>query len=142
MSNDKILKRKDLIYPALCYQLIGVLFEIYNELGYGHKEIIYQKAMANLLKKMGISFKEQIYNPITFKGDNIGKNYFDFLIEDKIIVELKRGNYFHKAHIEQVYQYLVSSNLKLGLLVYFSPQKLHFKRIVNLLIIYSYIRNY
>ena len=56
----------------------------------------------------------------------------DFIIEDKIVLELKKGNRFVKAHIDQVYEYLVSNNLKLGILSYFAPRNLHYKRIVNL----------
>lgn len=59
-------------------------------------------------------------------------NFFDFLIEDKIVLELKKGDRFSKTHIDQVNQYLVSKNLKLGILAYFAPNKVHYKRIVNL----------
>ncbi|MBL8030554.1 MAG: GxxExxY protein [Candidatus Doudnabacteria bacterium] len=54
------------------------------------------------------------------------------MIEDKIVLELKKGDRFSKTHIDQVNQYLVSKNLKLGILAYFAPNKVHYKRIVNL----------
>ncbi|OFX40260.1 MAG: hypothetical protein A2X08_05760 [Bacteroidetes bacterium GWA2_32_17] len=129
---EPIIHRADLVYPELCYQIIGILFEVYNELGYGHAEKIYQKAVAIALKNAGLKFIEQKYYPLKFKGEKIGSGFFDFIIEDKIVLELKKGNRFVKAHIDQVYEYLVSNNLKLGILSYFAPRNLHYKRIVNL----------
>jgi GxxExxY protein len=120
------------IYSELSYKIIGALFEVYNTLGHGHPEKTYQRAVAVALKKAGLKFVEQLYVPVVFGGKVVGKNYFDFLIEDKIVLEIKRGDYFVKAHIEQVYQYLISKNLKLGILAYFAPRTVHIKRVVNL----------
>ncbi len=131
MEKPKIY-RADLVYPELCYQIIGILFEVYNQLGYGHSEKTYQKAVVVALKNAGLKFKEQAYYPLMFKGEKIKSEFFDFLIEDKIVLELKKGDKFVKAHIEQVYQYLVTSKLKLGILAYFAPRNLHYKRIVNI----------
>ena len=128
----KLLRREDLIYPELSYQLIGILFDVYNKLGYGHSEKVYQKAVAVALKNSNLKFKEQVYAPLKYENERIGSNYFDFLVENKVVIELKKGDRFIKAHIEQVYQYLKFFNFKLGLLVYFAPRNLHFKRIVNL----------
>jgi GxxExxY protein len=126
------LKRKDLVYPELSYKLIGCAFEVYNELGFGHAEKFYQKAMAIQLKKEGLKFKEQVYTPLKFKGELIGKQYFDFLVDDKIIVELKKNNNFSKGNIDQVKQYLITSKLQLALLINFSPSGIISKRIVNI----------
>jgi len=84
------------------------------------------------LKNAGYKFQEQVYSPIFYNGKRVGANYFDFLVEDKIILELKKGDVFAKLHIDQVYQYLVNENLKLGILVYFTPRKVHYKSIINL----------
>lgn len=54
----KFLRRKDLIYSELCYTIVGILFEVYNNLGPGHKEKFYQKAVAIALKDVELSFKE------------------------------------------------------------------------------------
>ncbi|MDP3143487.1 MAG: GxxExxY protein [Candidatus Omnitrophota bacterium] len=129
--NDN-LKRKDLVYPDLCYQIIGILFDVYNNLGYGRSEKVYQRAVALGLKDSGLEFKEQFYMPLIYKNKQIGSNRFDFLIADKMILEIKKGDRFVKSHIDQVYSYLVGSNLKLGILAYFAPRNIHFKRIVNL----------
>jgi len=131
-TKERILKKEDLIYPELSYQIIGVVFDVYNKLGYGHKESIYQKAIAVSLKNAKLPFKEQVYSPVMFGEVNIGKNYLDFLIDNRMVLEIKRGNYFHKSHIDQLHNYLIVNKLKLGILVYFTPNNVHFKRIVNI----------
>lgn len=127
-----MLKREDLVYPELSYQIIGILFDVYNKLGFGNSEKVYQRAVAIALKNAGLKFREQAYFPIKYQNERIGSNFLDFLIEDKIILEIKKGDRFVKNHIEQVYQYLVVGGLKLGILAYFAPRNVHFKRIVNI----------
>jgi len=121
-----------LIYPELSYKIIGILFDVYNNLGYGYQEKYYQEAVAIEFKKAKIYFREQVSLPINFKGDTIGRFFLDFLVEDKIVVEIKRYDKFHKADIQQVYAYLKHFNLKLGLLVSFTKEGVRFKRIINL----------
>lgn len=125
-------KREDLVYYDECYKIIGVVMDVYNELGYGYEEKTYQKATAMALKTAGFKFTEQLYAPVLFEKKVIGKNFFDFLIEGIIVLEIKKGDHFSNAHIKQVSQYLIAKKLKLGLLVYFAPRGIHYKRIVNL----------
>lgn len=134
---NRLLRRGDLVYPELSFQIIGVLFDVYNELGNGFDEKIYQRATAEGLRQQRLNFQEQVYVPLIYKGKNVGRNYFDFLIDNVIVLEIKKGDRFSKTHIDQVLQYLKTKNLKLGILAYFAPRKLHYKRIVS---IDSYIR--
>ena len=125
-------KRSDLVYPELSFQIIGVLFDVYNQLGYGLAEKTYQNAIALAFKNKNIQIQEQVYCPVEYLGKTVGRNYLDFLVEGIIVLEIKKGDRFAKSHIDQVYRYLVANNLKLGILAYFSPTKIHFKRIVNI----------
>lgn len=125
------LRKQDLVYPDLSYKINGCAYEVFNELGFGHQEKFYQRAMAVQFKKEGIIFKEQVYTPLKFKEEVIGKQYFDFLVEDKIIVELKKNAVFSKRNIDQVKQYLQTSKLQLALLINFSSTGVISKRIVN-----------
>jgi GxxExxY protein len=125
------LRRKDLIYPELSYRITGILFEVYNELGGGYHEKYYQKAISIALNRCNLPYKEQIHVPLKFKGINVG-NYLDFLIDDKIILEIKKGEKFTRKNIEQVYAYLKATNLKLGILANFTKTGLRFKRILNI----------
>jgi len=124
--------REDLVHKELCFKIVGILLEVYNTLGYGYAEKVYQKAIAAALKAAGLNFVEQLYMPVIFQGKVVGKNYFDFLIEGTVVLEIKKGDYFSNIHIKQVYQYLLSKNLELGILAYFAPRALKWKRIVNL----------
>jgi len=126
------LKRKDLIYPELSYQIVGILFEVYNQLGPGYPEKYYQKAISAELKRCNLSFREQVFTPLKLKGETIGRNYLDFLIEDRIILEIKKGTRFSGRNIEQVITYLKTAGLKLGIIANFGPKELKFKRIINL----------
>jgi len=124
--------RRDLVYPELSYKIVGLLYEVYNDLGYGYQEKYYEKAVAKALEQERLKYKEQLYVPFEFKNQKIGEYYLDFLVEDKIIVELKKGDKFSRKNIEQVYAYLKAKNLKLGILAQFSTNGLKFKRIVNI----------
>ena len=124
--------RKDLLYPELSYQVVGILFDVYNQLGHGYAEKTYQKAIAEALKQSKLRFKEQVFAPVSYRGTTVATNYFDFLIDNRLVLEIKKGDRFAKTHIDQLYQYLVNKKLKLGILAYFAPTKIHFKRIVNI----------
>jgi len=126
------LKRKDLVYPELSYQIVGMLFEVFRELGSGYQEKYYQKAIAKELKYCGIKYGEQVPVPLVYKGDKIGIYYLDFLIEDKIVLEIKKEKHFSRKNIEQVFGYLKSRGMKLGILANFTKDGLRFKRIVNI----------
>lgn len=123
---------KEVVYPELSYKIVGCAYEVYNSLGKGFPEKYYQEALAVELRSKGILFKEQVYYPLEFKNVLIGKNYLDFLVEQKIIVEIKRGDHFSKNHFDQLVRYIKTSNLKLGLLINFSNEGVQVKRILNI----------
>lgn len=127
-GNNKI----DLEYKELSYELVGILFEVYNELGYGYKEIYYEKAIKQCLDEKKISYKEQAPFVLSFHGKIIGRFYLDFLIENKIVLEIKKGNYFSKRNIQQINEYLKATKMRLAILANFTPNGVKFKRIVNI----------
>lgn len=124
--------QKNIIYADETYEIIGMMYDIYDEIGFGHKEDFYQKAAAEIFNKNKKKFKEQIRLKVKMGGKEIGEYILDFLYEDKIVIELKQGNGFSKRNINQIYSYLKATNLKLGLLVNFTRNGVKFKRIVNL----------
>lgn len=126
------VKKADLLYPELSYAIIGCAFDVFNELGFGHHEKYYQRAYSAILKENKIPFSEQLYFPLKFREKIIGKFYFDFLIDDKVIIELKKDNRFSKHHIDQVLSYLKVSNLKLAILINFTRDGVVSKRIINI----------
>lgn len=124
-------KRDDLIYPDESYKIVGILFDVYNELGSGHHEQYYQRATEAEFKSAGFAYKSQVYVPLLYRGKVVGREYFDFLVEDKIILEIKKGDRFSHKHIKQVSQYLKTSGYKLAILANFGNKGVTFKRIVN-----------
>ena len=128
---SKMIQKQDLIYPELSYKLVGLAYNVFNELGHGHLEKIYQKAYAKELKEAGIVFKEQAPYQVIYKEEVIGNNYLDFLIEEKVIIELKRSDFYSKKYIDQVSNYVKVSNLKLAILINFTTNGVRIKRIVN-----------
>ena len=130
MNNN--LHRADLIHPELSYKIVGILFDVFNELGYQYQEKYYQRAMGQAFKNLGIPFKEQVSSSIEFKGNFIGRYIYDFLIDNKIIIEIKRGDRFSVSDIRQLLAYLKREELALGILARFSSKGLKFKRIINL----------
>ena len=110
---------------------MGILFEVYNELGYGYKEKFYEKALTIALNEQKIKFKTQVPFDLKFKEKIIGRNYLDFLIEDKIVLEIKKGKHFSKGNLDQVKQYLRITNMQLAILANFTPDGIKYIRVLN-----------
>ena len=127
------IRKENIIYPNLSYKIVGILFNVYNELGYGYHEKYYQRAISRELSDSGIGFQEQVSASLIFNQKTIGRFFLDFLIEDKIILEIKKDSRFSKKHIDQVNNYLKAYNKKLALLVNFDRDGVKFKRLVNIL---------
>jgi GxxExxY protein len=124
--------RNDIIYADEVYEIVGMMYDVWNEIGFGHKENFYQKAVAEIFSKNKKNFKEQLRLRVQSSGKEIGEYILDFLYEDIIVIELKQGDVFSKRYINQIYSYLKATGLKLGLLVNFTRTGVKFKRIVNL----------
>ena len=120
------------LHPDEPYEIIGIMYEVWDKVGFGHKENFYQNAVKEIFKKKKKKFKEQLRLKVKMGEKELGEYILDFLYEDKIVVELKQGNNFSKRNINQVYAYLRATNLKLGLLINFTREGVKFKRIVNL----------
>ncbi|MCJ7826244.1 GxxExxY protein [Patescibacteria group bacterium] len=128
----RLIRKQDLLYPELSYLIIGCAFDVYNSLGSGYHEKYYQRALIEAFVEKGISFQTEISFPLQYKNKIVGRKRLDFLIDKKIVVELKKGNAFSKSHIDQVLEYLRTNNLKLGILINFGSPGVVFKRIINL----------
>jgi len=122
----------DLLYKELSYKLQGIFMEVRKNFGPGHKEIVYQNAVAEELIATGIEFEKErnikIYSPKT--GKIMGNYRVDFLIENKIIIELKAVDVIPKNFIDQIFSYLKNSEFELGYFVNFKSPKLYIKRTI------------
>lgn len=131
-TNLRKIQRGDLVYPELSYEILGCLFKTWTDTGSGHREKLYQKAVAVELKAKHIQFVEQFPIKLYQRETFIGIYYVDFLIEGKIVLELKVRDYFSSKDIQQVYSYLKGLNLQLGILAHFTTNGVKYKRVVNI----------
>ncbi len=132
MATENKLIRNDILYPELSYKIVGILFGVDNELGYGYQEKYYQKAISKKLQELNMPFKEQVLIKIISNTNEIGRYFLDFLIEDKIILEIKKTDKFLKSNIDQTYAYLKATGLELCILANFTKSGVQYKRIINL----------
>lgn len=131
-KNEKpVLRRQDIIHPELSYRISGVLFDVFKELGPGLQEKYYQRAIAQGLRGNNIMFREQVMVPLLYQEKDIGRYFLDFLIEGKIVLEIKRGDYFQKHTLQQIIAYLKTANKQLGLIANFTTNGVQIKRILN-----------
>lgn len=120
-----------IIYPDLSYKITGIIFKVQNELGKYLNEKQYDDAIENELKKSNLRYEREKDLPASFEGEQKGKNTVDFLIEEKIILEVKAKRIIEKEDYYQVKRYLKALNKKLGILVNFRDRYLKPRRILN-----------
>jgi GxxExxY protein len=125
------VKNPGLILPDLSYQIVGALYDVYNEIGFGHREYVYQRAVAEAFRDRRIDFIEQYAVPLVFHEKRIGDYRLDFLIDKKVILELKQGNKFLPTNIKQTLGYLKALDIRLGILANFTKDGVLFRRVVN-----------
>jgi len=125
MDTDK------LIHKELSYKIRGICIDTYKYLGYGFREKTYEKAIREKLKNVNMLFKEQLYAPIRVEKMRLSSQYLDFLIEDKIILEIKVGVYIKQIYFDQVEEYLKNNKKDLGILALFSSSGVKFSRVLN-----------
>ena len=121
-----------IIHKEESYKIVGAAFKVYNNLGHGFLEAVYQEALEIELQRQGIPYEREKVLKIQYDGVELKQTYkADFVCFDKIIVELKAVSALDDAHRSQVYNYLHATGHQLGLLLNFgSPDKLEHERIV------------
>ena len=121
----------------LSYQIRGAIFSVYNELGPGLLESIYQEALLMELTKQGLIVKREVPVPVYYDEQRLNLNYrLDLLVEDKVIIELKSVENLMPVHHKQVLTYLKITNLKLAILVNFNVAEITkgiFRKVNNLI---------
>lgn len=125
------LPQKDLIYKDLSYKIMGAVFDVHSSLGPGFSETVYEKALIEELKAKNISFVNQKVVKIIYKSKVIGIHKLDFIIEDKIVLEIKSQADLLPIHMAQTRSYLKAGGYKLGILVNFGKEKVEYIRILG-----------
>ena len=118
-------------YKDISEKSIGAAFEVHNFLGNGFQEVIYQRALAWEMRQRGLDFAREISQDIYYKNlsEPIGTRRADFVVEGKVLVELKAIIRLEDVHLAQVLNYLKAYRLEVGLLINFGGKSLSFKRL-------------
>jgi GxxExxY protein len=102
--------------------IIGAFFHVYNELGFGFLEHVYAAALERELIRRGFRVARKYWVRIYYAGDELCQQRLDFVVEGKVVVEIKSTFELHKAATRQVRSYLRATNLEVGLLLHFGPE--------------------
>jgi len=123
MATDMLLHRET------TDRILKSFYEVFNELGDGFLESVYENALFLALKDSGLKVERQKDIPVLFRGANVGDFKADIIVEDRIIIELKAIQHLDKIHEAQVINYLKATGIEIGLLINFGPRP-EFKRII------------
>ncbi len=118
-------------YEDITGKIIGSAMNVHNTLGNGFQEVIYQRALAIEMKDQGLSFERETERKIYYKGTEIGTRRVDFLVEGKVLVELKAIIVLENVHIAQAINYLEAFKLDIGLIINFGARSLEFRRLTG-----------
>lgn len=117
------------IKDELTFKIIGAAMKIHSTLGNGFQEVIYQRCLAIEFEKQGLGFAREEEMPIYYEGVQVGTRRADFLVENKILVELKAVIKLEDVHLAQGLNYLQAYQIDIGLLINFGSTSLEYKRL-------------
>jgi GxxExxY protein len=118
-------------FEDLTHSIIGCAMKVHSTLGNGFQEVIYQRCLAIELNKMGIPFQRELEMPIFYDSQEVGTRRADFVVANKVLVELKAQITLEDVHLAQALNYLQAYKLDVGLLINFGARKLEFKRLMS-----------
>lgn len=118
-------------YQDLTEQIIGAFYNVYNRLGYGFLERVYENAMVIELQMMGLKVEQQMPIKVRYRGHVVGEYCADLVVEDKVIIELKAVSTFLPAHEAQLLNYLKATPYEVGLLLNFGPSPTKKRRVFD-----------
>ncbi|HKR11260.1 MAG TPA: GxxExxY protein [Pyrinomonadaceae bacterium] len=116
-------------HKELTYQIIGVFYDVYNELGHGFLESVYQRSLAFALESSGLEVRAEVKIAVWFRGHRVGQFEGDLLVNNLVLLELKVARCLDLSHQAQLLNYLRATDLEVGLLLNFGP-KPEFKRLI------------
>jgi GxxExxY protein len=120
-------------YEEITQKITGCAFKVYNQMGSGYLESVYERCLLIELKNSGLNTKSQYPIKVLYSNQVVGEFIADILVEDQIIVELKATRQLTTIHETQLVNYLVSTGKDVGLLVNFAPEKVQIKRKIRIL---------
>ena len=125
------MNEKDYKHSDITRKIIGAAMKVHSTLGNGFQEVIYQRALAIEIAKQGLSFQRELEMQIYYDGQEIGTRRVDFLVEGKVMVELKALTALEDVHLAQAINYLEAYKLEVGLLLNFGAKSLEYRRLIK-----------
>ncbi len=125
---QKAMQNSQLKHRELTDEIIGTFYEVYNELGHGFIESVYENSLAIALREKGHEVFQQVDVPVWFRGNQVGDFDADMLVNRAVILELKSARAIDPAHLAQLLNYLRATEIEIGLLLNFRPSP-EFKRL-------------
>lgn len=119
-----------LLCGAITEKVIGGFFHVHRVLGYGHKEVVYQRALAIHLRAQGLRVRTEVMFEVHFQDQLVGRCRVDLLVEEQVVVEVKAAARMAPEWEAQLLSELKASNKRVGLLLFFGP-KAAFKRLLG-----------
>jgi GxxExxY protein len=119
------------LHSEITAKILKAFYNVYNILGYGFLEKVYENAMMIELQAMGLFCEQQKHLKVLYKGHEIGDYYADILVERKVIVELKAAESLCPDHEAQLVHYLRSTELEVGQLLNFGRRPQHIRRVLT-----------
>ncbi len=116
-----------MLHAEVTDKIIKAFYHVYNTLGYGFLEKVYENALAVTLRKWRLAVVQQHQINVYFEGDLVGEYFADVLVIERVIVEIKAADALCQAHEAQLLNYLKATDIEVGLLLNFGP-KAQFKR--------------
>ena len=121
-------------HEELTEKIIGCVYAVYNQMGFGFLESVYEKCLLIELKKTGLKVEAQSPISVFYDDELVGEFFADVIVEDTIILELKSVRRVVQAHEVQLVNYLTATRKEVGLILNFGPEKVEVKRKVRTLI--------
>jgi GxxExxY protein len=115
----------------LTYVIRGAVFEVYQVLGAGFFEKVYERALVKELRFRGLNAESQVPIAVSYKGEVVGEYFADIVVDGQVVIELKAVGELAGIHEAQLLNYLKATGYKMGLLVNFKHPKAEIKRFVN-----------
>lgn len=120
-----------MIKNELTYKIIGCAMNVHNTIGPGFQEVIYQRCLKMELEESGLNFEREKNQAIFYKDVQIGTRRADFVVEEKVIVEIKAVTKLEDVHLAQAKNYTVAYDFPLGLLINFGSKSMEYKLLFN-----------
>lgn len=117
MTDTRVLKNAD-----ITYEIIGAFYHVYNDLGFGYLEKVYQLAMEVELRRRGLRVAREASVRVHYEGMDLCGYKMDMLVNETVLVEIKSTQELHPVATRQAYNYLRATNLEVALLLHFGPK--------------------